>query len=239
MLRRAADAIVGVTGHNRELVERGSAPPPAPFSAPRTSLNGNLSSRRRFATVEVPFDDVKLVRRAFGGTVNDVLLAAIAGAVRDLLEERGERPDGPLVGFVPVSTRPGGAGRSGDGASPDSAADVALGNRVSAMLVSLATDVDDPVERLRAIAAAAAAAKAQEALLGGELLEDLAKMAVPAVSARVVRWAAGLRLFDRLPPMFNLVASTMPGPDFDLWCAAAGSPGCTRSARSPTALAST
>ena len=87
------------------------------------------------------------------------------------------------------------------------------------MLVSLATDVDEPVERLRAVAAAAGAAKAQEALLGGELLEDLARMAVPAVSARVVRWAAGLRLFDRLPPMFNLVASTVPGPDFDLWCA--------------------
>jgi diacylglycerol O-acyltransferase / wax synthase len=218
-LRRAVEAIVGVTGHNRELAERGSMPPPAPFSAPRTSLNGNLSSRRRFATVKVPLDDVKLVRRAFGGTVNDVLLTAIAGAVRGLLEERGERPDGPLVGFVPVSTRPAGAGRPGGPSAPDSAADVALGNRVSAMLVSLATDVDDPVERLRAIAAASGAAKAQEALLGGDLLEDLARMAVPAVSARVVRWAAGLRLFDRLPPMFNLVASTVPGPDFDLWCA--------------------
>ncbi len=221
-LRRATDAIVGVNSLNRELAERGSSPPPPPFSAPRTSLNGHLSSRRRFATIEVPLDDVKLVRRAFGGTVNDVLLTAIAGAVRDLLAERGERPDRSLVGFVPVSTRPGRVGRgdrSADPSAPGSAADVALGNEVSAMLVSLATDVDDPVERLQAIAAAAGAAKAQEAVLGGELLENLAKMAVPAVSSRVVRWSAGLRLFDRLPPMFNLVASTMPGPDFDLWCA--------------------
>ena len=214
--------VVGVAGQNRELADQGQSPPPSLFGAPRTSLNGNLSSRRRFGTVSVPLDDVKLVRRTFGTTVNDVLLAAVGGAVHRLLAARGEHPDRSLVGLVPVSTRAGPAGRTGagrDGGAADNAAEVALGNSVSAMLVSLATDRTDPVDRLLAVSAGAKVAKAQDGLVGGRLFEDLAQMAPPAVSSRVMRWAAGLRLFDRLPPAFNVVVSTVPGPDFGLWCA--------------------
>lgn len=220
------DAVVAVAGHNRKLADQGQAPPPAPFSAPRTSLNGTLSARRRFAAVAVPLDDVKLVRRAFGTTVNDVLLAAVGGAVRRLLDRRGECPDRSLVGLVPVSTRGGPAGRAAGAADhvdhadhADHAAEVALGNRLSAMLVSLATDLADPVDRLLAVSAGTRVAKTQEGLVGGRLFEDLARMTPPAVSSRAMRWAAGLRLFDRLPPVFNVVVSTVPGPDFGLWCA--------------------
>ena len=134
-LRRTFGAVRDLAERNRRLREEDdTTPPPAPFRAPRTSLNGAISPHRRFATAQTSLEDIRAVRRAFGGTVNDVVLAAVATALRRLLAERGERLDDPLVALVPLSTRAG----------PD---DNALGNRVSAMLVSLATQTADPVER--------------------------------------------------------------------------------------------
>src|SRR5438132_11196145 len=80
-------------------------PPPAPFAAPRTSLNTSITPHRRFGTTQVSLDDVKMIKNALGGTVNDVVLALCAGARRRYLEERGEGRDGPLAGMVPVSGR--------------------------------------------------------------------------------------------------------------------------------------
>jgi diacylglycerol O-acyltransferase / wax synthase len=209
-IQRGLDALVDVAAHNRELASDGQRPPPSPFSAPRTSFNGNLSSRRRYATVSLPLEDAKLVRHVFGATVNDVLLAGVAGALEQLLARRGEEPDRPLVALVPVSTRP-----SGGAPGPRTQ----LGNQVSGMLVSLATDMKDPVERLRAIARGTAVAKEQERLMGGRLLADVAEVSPPAMASRVVRWASGLGLFERLPPLCNVVVSGIPGPDITLWCA--------------------
>jgi WS/DGAT/MGAT family acyltransferase len=208
-LQRGLDALVEVAGHNQRLSSEGLSPPPAPFRAPRTSLNGNLSSRRRFATTTMPLDDAKLVRGALGGTVNDVLLAGVAGALRRLLGRRGEVPDRPLVALVPVSTRP-----------PDgpAASGTALGNQVSGMLIALPTDIDDPIHRLTAVSRATAVAKEQERLTGGRLLADLAEVSPPAVASRAARWATGLGLFNRMP-LCNVVVSGVPGPDFALWCA--------------------
>ncbi|MGP8059904.1 MAG: WS/DGAT/MGAT family O-acyltransferase [Acidimicrobiales bacterium] len=204
--QRGVDALVGVAEQNRRLHEEGSLPPPAPFSAPRTSINGHISSRRRFATTSMPLEDVELVRRTFGTTVNDVILAGVAGALRALLAKRGEEPDGSLVALVPVSTR-----HQDD--------HDALGNQVSGMLVSLATRLEDPVERLLTVSAGAGVAKAQQGLTGGRLVQDLAQVAAPAITSRAARWASGLRIFDRLPPPFNVTVSSVPGPGFSLWCA--------------------
>jgi WS/DGAT/MGAT family acyltransferase len=205
-VQRGVAAVADLGAHNRELADRGDVPPPALFTAPRTPLNGTVSSRRRYASVGVPLADLKLVRREFEATVNDVILAGVAGALRRNLESRGSLPDSPLVALVPVSTR------------TEDAAD-ALGNRVSGMLVSLATDIDDPVARLKSIVAGTQVAKAQERLTGGRLLEDLAQMTAPAVASRAIRWAAGLGLFDRLRPPYNVTVSSVPGPPFPLWCA--------------------
>lgn len=207
-LQRGVDAVVGVGDHNRQLAEEGHRPPPSPFRAPRTSLNGSLSDRRRLATLALPLEDAKLVGSVFGGTVNDVVLAGVAGGVRRLLERRDEKPEGSLVALVPVSTR----------TEDDQGT---LGNRVGGMLVSLATELDDPVDRLVAIARGAAVAKAQQPMTGGRLLEDLARMVPPAVASRLARWAAGLRVFDHLPPIANLTVSCVPGPSVSLFCAGA------------------
>ena len=147
--------------HNRALISRGEIPPPAFFSAPRTSFNGAVSNRKRFSSLSLPLEDVKLVRRVFECTVNDAILAGVAGGLRRLLSDREETPERSLVAMVPVSTRPDGEGE-------------ALGNQVSGMLVSLATDIDDPVERLDAIAESTRVAKEQEQLHRGRLVGDLA-----------------------------------------------------------------
>jgi len=202
------EAIADLGMHNRELRSRGESPPPAFFSAPRTSINGAVSNRKRFSSLSIPLDDAKLVRRVLGGTVNDVLLAGVAGGLRRLLAARGESVERALVAMVPVSTRPEG-GVDGGG----------LGNQLSAMLVSLATDIDDPVQRLGAIARSTTVAKEQERLHRGRLVGDVAQIAAPGLVSRVARAVAGTRLFDRVRPPFNVMVSGIKGPDFPLFCA--------------------
>jgi GGDEF domain-containing protein len=141
-------------------------PPPAPFRAPRTSLNGAISPHRRFAFAQAPLDELRSVRRVFGGTVNDVVLAAVAGALRRLLDERGDRLEDALVAMVPMSLR-----SEGDLGTP--------GNKVSAMLVSLATSIADPVERLTTIAAGSRLANVTDiAAHLSDAFGELAKAAV-------------------------------------------------------------
>lgn len=218
---RAFGAIKKTYGAVRELSERNrrlreeqeKLPPPAPFKAPRTSLNGSISPHRRYAFLQVPLEDLRYVRRVFGGTVNDVVLAAVAGALRRLLAERGERIDEPLVGMVPISVRDAPASEPGEGIGGS------VHNKVSAMLVSLATSVQDPVERLGAIAEGTRLAKEQARVLSDELIGGWAQLAFPALSSRLARLAGNLRVFDHLRPLFNVVVSNITGPPVPLWCA--------------------
>jgi diacylglycerol O-acyltransferase len=205
-LDAGVEAIADLGMHNRQLLSRGESSPPAFFSAPRTSINGTVSNRKRFSSLTIPLQDAKLVRRVFGVTVNDVLLAGVAGGLHRLLSARGESVERALVAMVPVSTR-------AEGGS------AALGNQLSAMLVSLATDMDDPVERLAAIARSTRVAKEQEQLHRGRLVGDVAEIAAPGLVSRVARAVAGTRLFDRVRPPFNVMVSGIKGPDFPLFCA--------------------
>ncbi len=205
-IQAGVETLADMGMHNRELLDRGDAPPPGFFSAPRTSFNGAVSNRKRFASVTIPLEDAKLVRKVFECTVNDVILAGVAGGLHRLLRDRGEEPEQALVAMVPVSTRPDGQGDQ-------------LGNQVSGMLVSLATDIDDPVRRLDAIAESTRVAKDQEHLHRGRFVGDLAQMAPPAVASRLARAVAGTRLFDRVRPPFNVTVSGLKGPDFPLFCA--------------------
>jgi len=222
---RAFGAIRSTLGAAREIAERNrrlreeqeTTPPPAPFRAPRTSLNGAISAHRRFAFLQVPLDDLRTVRRIFGGTVNDVVLTAVAGALRRLLAERGERLDDSLVAMVPISVRDHPVRPD---QRPDSDAQSSH-NKVSAMLVSLGTSVVDPVERLGVIAEGTRLAKDQARVLTDELLGGWAQLAFPAFSSRLARLAGNLRVFDHVRPLFNVVVSNVVGPSDPLWCAGA------------------
>jgi len=180
------------------------APPPAPFRAPRASINGAISPHRKVAFTEVALDEVKAVKNSVGGTVNDVVLAMCAGALRRYFEARGEQLDDALVAMVPISVR--------SEAEKDT-----LGNRVSSMLCSLATTIDDPVERLHAISEGTKGAKEQHNAIGADTLGDWAEFAAPALAARAARLYSRTRLADRHRPVFNLVISNVPGPAFPLY----------------------
>jgi len=203
--RRLAESALHVTEHNRD---SGVLAPPAPFSAPRTSFNLAITPHRRVAFGEVSLDDVKAVKNHFGCTVNDVVLALCAGALRRYLLARDELPDEPLVGFVPVSVR----------AEEDK---LSAGNRLSAMLTSLATEVSDPVERLRSISAAMSEAKSQHSLIGADVLTDWTEFTFPALIGRAARLISSMKVFDRVRPAFNVTISNIPGPPFPLFLAGA------------------
>jgi WS/DGAT/MGAT family acyltransferase len=202
--RLASRTVGSALALRRRNRSEGAVPPPAPFSAPRTSLQTSLGGHRRVAFTEASLDKVKAVKNAFGGTVNDVILAICAGALRSLLAARGEHQERSLVAAVPVSVRT--EEQRGT-----------MGNQVSAMLVSLASTVDDPVERLRAIAAGSSQAKAQDKVFGVQELAEWTEVLSPSVISRGARLASRLKLLERLPPLHNVLVSNFPGPPFPLF----------------------
>ncbi|MGH9303599.1 MAG: WS/DGAT/MGAT family O-acyltransferase [Acidimicrobiales bacterium] len=200
---RIAESVLNVSEHNGQ---PGVTPPPSPFSAPKTRINQALTPDRGVAFAEMSLDDLKVVRRWFACTVNDVVLGACAGALRAYLSGTGDLPAEPLVALVPVSVR------AGDGKDP-------LGNRLSAMLTSLGTELPDPGERLVAIAAGMRAAKDQERLIGAEALTGWTELALPGLIGRAARLVSSTRVFDHLRPAFNLTISNVPGPPVPLFFA--------------------
>jgi WS/DGAT/MGAT family acyltransferase len=181
---------------------------PSPFDAPTTSFNRAISARRRVATVELPLGDLRRVGESLGGTINEVVLAVVAGALRDLLAARNEEPATSLVAMVPVSVRTEDEGDQ-------------LGNRVTGTLVSLATGVIDPATRLQQIRVSAGAAKEQARTSRGEVLAAWADAVAPGVANQFARLLSGLRVFDHVRPPCNVVVSNVPGPDVPLYLAGA------------------
>ncbi len=175
----------------------------AATTPPHTSFNGVIGPHRSFAYTSVPFAGVKAVKDANGVTVNDVILAVCAGALRNYLSDRDELPRDPLVAMVPVSVR---TDESGE-----------LGNQVASMTTSLHTSIEDPIERLQAIHESMKIAKDTHNALPASLQQDFAQFSPPAVAARasrVVTRAAARQVVD-LP--YNVVISNVPGPQFPLY----------------------
>jgi diacylglycerol O-acyltransferase / wax synthase len=177
-------------------------------AAPHTSFNRSITPHRRFAFITLSLEDARKVRRAFGTTLNDVVMAMCAGALRRYLEERGELPEQALIASVPVSVR-----SAGEKAT--------YSNRVTAVIAELATDEPDPVKRLRRIHDSMRAAKEMQEAVPASLLQDFTQFATPAVFAQAARIAARLRIADRMRPPFNLIISNVPGPREPLYCAGA------------------
>ena len=210
---RVAKALLRTTTAALDVRRRGQQSqahhlPPAPFAAPRTSFNTALTPRRSYAFTSLDLPTVKAVKGAAGTTVNDVVLALCSGALRHYLDHRGEVVESSLVAMVPVSVR-----------SEDERD--AMGNRVSSMLCTLASDVDDPVERLGAIHECMSEAKEQQKLIGADTLQEWAEFAAPALVGRAARLYSRMRLADHHRPLFNVTISNVPGPPFPLYSAGA------------------
>lgn len=182
--------------------------PPAPFSAPRTSFNAALTPDRSYAFTSLDLPTVKAVKNAIGCTVNDIVLALCGGALREYLGNRGEVPDAPLVAMVPMSVR-------GDDQRD------AMGNQVSSMLTSLATDVDDPIDRLKVIHEVMVHAKEQQKAIGADTLQEWSEFAAPALLGRAARLYSRMKWADAHRPIFNVTISNVPGPPFPLYSAGA------------------
>lgn len=204
--RRTVEAGLRIRDANRRKPDQ--KPPPSLFSAPHTSFNQALTPHRTFATAELSLPDVKEIKDAAGVKVNDVVLALCAGALRHYLDAHDEHPDGPLVAMVPMSVR----------ADHEKGSH---GNKVAAMLTSLATDIDDPLERLHAIHAEMGKAKEQQDAIGADTLQNWVDFAAPAVLGQAVRVYSRMKIADRHRPLFNVTISNVPGPPFPLYVAGA------------------
>jgi diacylglycerol O-acyltransferase / wax synthase len=190
--------------------ETASIRPPRPIrDVPRTSFNGPLSPNRVFATATLDLEDFKRAKSALGVTLNDVVLAVAGGAVKRYLDSRGERLDKSLVAAVPVST--------------DKAEDVARlgGNRVANMFTTLATDVADPVARVRAIHEVTKEAKVTQNILGADTMANWLEYAPPKPFNWFMRNYSRRGLAARHRPPINLVVSNVPGPRTPLYIAGA------------------
>lgn len=174
----------------------------APFRAPTTRFNDTVTGRRNVAFAQLDLEDIKTVKNHFGVKVNDVVMALVAGVLRKFLLDRDELPESTLVAMVPVSVhdksdRPG-------------------RNQVSGMFASLETGIEDPAERLKAIADANSVAKQHSAAIGATLLQDWSQFAAPAVFGVAMRVYASSRLTSAAP-VHNLVVSNVPGPQVPLF----------------------
>jgi len=167
--------------------------------APRTPLNVAVGPHRRVEFVRAALGPVKDVKRTHGATVNDVVLAAVTGGLRHFLEARGEKVDGVVLrAFVPVSVR-------------DDSERMALGNKVSGVMVNLPVGEREPLERLKAISAQTTHLKETQQAVGAEVLTGLADYA----PATLFSLAARLMPFQR---SINIGVTNVPGPQVPLYC---------------------
>ncbi len=170
MLLRTTRSIFGVRRIRQGLTAKAALP----LTAPRTSINVAVHARRRVAFAAASLADVKKLKNEMGTTVNDVVLAMCAGALRTYLLAGDELPDIPLVSVVPVSVTPDVAELKGS-------------NKVSAMFVQLPCHIEDPLERLRLIHEGTKGAKEEHKALGATTLQNWAEHATPNVFAAAAR----------------------------------------------------
>ena len=183
--RRAAEELRRATDLMTELARNRP-------QAPMTPLNEPITPNRRYALVRASLEELKVVGKSAGGTVNDALLAVVAGMLSRYLEAAGQELDAPPVALVPVSVR-----REDERGQP--------GNRMSTVFVDLPMAEPDPLTRLRRISETMRALKDSSAVQAGALLVGATGWAPPLVSSVLVRAMGGVRAF-------NLVVSNVPGP---------------------------
>ncbi len=204
LVGRTAGSILAVRSKR---AEPDSSSGGTPLITPRSMLNGVINGQRRVAFARLSLLDIKQVRGAVpGATVNDVILAVCAGALRRYLLAHDEPIDEPLVAACPVNVRTEDQQGRAD-------------NRVSALFALMHTEIADPVERLRATHRTAAAAKDEHAIFGGETLQQWAEIADPNIFSWLSDLYAGSGIADRHRPAINVMLSNVPGPPFPLFLA--------------------
>ncbi len=174
----------------------------APFSAPKSVLNDRITGQRRFATQQYELARLRKLAEVAGVTLNDVVLAISAAALRRFLKELNVLPKASLTAGLPVSVRPKG--------------DEELGTAISFILADLCTNVADPLKRLKAIHTSTQRAKEHLQALPKGGLNNYTMLFMAPYIIGMLTGAAG-----RTKPMFNLAISNVPGPEVPMYCAGA------------------
>jgi WS/DGAT/MGAT family acyltransferase len=183
---------------SNDLAALGEAIAPALTPASSTPINVEVGPHRRFDWTEMPVSELKAVKNALGGTLNDVVLATVSGALRRFFQKRGSDPDGfDVRAQIPVSVR-----------SHDQRGH--LGNRVTQMVARLPVNIADPVGRLEAVRATMGDLKESKQALGGEMLTAISEWTMPNLLVQAVRLA------ERSRP-YNLTVTNVPGPQIPLY----------------------
>lgn len=178
--------------------------PTAPFTAPHTPLNGIISPQRKWNTAILDLKRVITLKKIMDTTVNDVILAICAGALRRYLNEKDKLPKKPLVAMVPISTR-----------NQDDQSNT--GNKISSMLVQLATNIEDPIERLKTIHGNTNAGKTYQGAMGAKTLSNLAEVVPFGVANLASRVYSRFNLSKMHKPVFNVVITNVPGPQMPIY----------------------
>lgn len=171
---------------------------PLPFQAPQTMFNTTICRHRRFGVATLPLSRVKDTGKNLDATVNDIVLAICAGALRKYLSAHKALPVKPLTTMCPVSVRPKDAEQAG--------------NSISMIVTTLATDIEEPLERLEAIKKSSRSAKDQVNHLSREAATNYSLLLNAAVLA-----SNAVGLGGTVPPPANLVISNVPGPREQLY----------------------
>ncbi len=188
--RRVAGDLLGVAGGAASFLARGLPP--------TTPLDGRVGPTRRFATTEIPLEDAKAVKRALGGTVNDVILSVVAGAVSRLLEGRGESGGGRYRTMMPISLR--------TGSQPGG-----TGNRVTTVYPDLPVGPMSAKHRFRLVREETCRMKASSQGMAATALVQGSMWVPPAVHRAAARFG------NRHVPIFNIVVSNIPGPQVPIY----------------------
>ena len=175
--------------------------------APRTPLNVAITNQRSYAARSLSLAEVKAMAKKTGTSLNDVVMAICAGALKRYLADYDCTPDKPLIAGVPVSLREAG--------------NTDANNQVSMMIVNLATTIADPIERLRAINISANAGKKFQGSVKNAMPTDFPSLGVPWIMSGLVSLYGRSRLANRMPPIVNVAISNVPGPQFPLYFAGA------------------
>jgi diacylglycerol O-acyltransferase len=205
IVQSARNALVPMPNENGK--RDWSLPKLGSMLAPRTSLNVAITNQRTFAGRTVPLAEVKQIAKLLGVSLNDVVMATTAGGLRTYLKENNELPAKSLIAAVPVSLRAEG--------------DTTANNQVSMVTMSLATDIKDPLQRIRTINQASASTKATMGRFKAAIPTDFPLPAAPWLMSALASLFSRSRLANVMPPIANLVISNVAGIPVQLYFAGA------------------
>ena len=204
MVRALRDTVVPVKENGKR---DWSLPKGMKLFGPRTMLNVAVTNQRSFAGRTISLAETKMIGKTLGGSLNDVVMATTAGALRRYLKEHNDLPAKTLIAGVPVSLRAPG--------------DTSANNQVSGMVIPLATDIADPVERLKVIHAASESSKATLNRVKTAIPTDFPLFGAPWLMSGLASIVSRSRLFNVVPPFANVTISNVPGSQAPLYFAGA------------------